>query len=95
MAYTPFEWADGEEGGTPITAERLNHIEDGIGDAAATADGAAPASHEHDAGDITSGTFTAARIPSLAISKITGLQAKITEIEGRLDELEAADEPEE
>ena len=30
MAYTPFEWADGEEGGTPITAERLNHIENGI-----------------------------------------------------------------
>src|SRR5690625_7333449 len=32
MAYTPFEWADGEEGGTPITAERLNHIEQGIAD---------------------------------------------------------------
>src|SRR5699024_293384 len=32
MAYTPFEWADGEEGGTPITAERLNHIENGIAD---------------------------------------------------------------
>lgn len=32
MAYTPFEWADGEEGGTPITAERLNHIEAGIAD---------------------------------------------------------------
>ena len=30
MAYTPFEWADGEAGGTPITAERLNHIEQGI-----------------------------------------------------------------
>lgn len=95
MAYTPFEWADGEEGGTPITAERLNHIEDGVADAAAAADGAAPASHEHAADDVSSGTFAAARIPSLAISKITGLQAKITEIEGRLDELEAADEPEE
>ena len=32
MAYTPFEWANGEEGGTPITAERLNHIEQGIAD---------------------------------------------------------------
>src|SRR5690625_1381199 len=30
MAYNPFEWADGEAGGTPITAERLNHIENGI-----------------------------------------------------------------
>lgn len=32
MAYTPFEWKDGENGGTPITAERLNHIEQGISD---------------------------------------------------------------
>ena len=32
MAYQPFEWQDGEEGGTPITAERLNHIEQGIAD---------------------------------------------------------------
>lgn len=30
MAYEKQEWKDGEEGGTPITAERLNHIEDGI-----------------------------------------------------------------
>ena len=30
MAYDPYEWHDGEEGGTPITAERLNHIEQGI-----------------------------------------------------------------
>ena len=32
--------------------------------------GAAPSSHTHAAGDITSGTFNAARIPSLAASKI-------------------------
>lgn len=30
MAYEKQEWKDGEEGGTPITAERLNHIESGI-----------------------------------------------------------------
>ena len=30
MAYSPYEWADGEAGGTPITAARLNHIENGI-----------------------------------------------------------------
>lgn len=30
MAYEPQVWEDGEEGGTPITAERLNHIEQGI-----------------------------------------------------------------
>lgn len=48
----------------------------------------APAAHTHAAGDINSGTLADARIPALAISKITGLQAKITELEGRLDALE-------
>lgn len=68
MAYNPFEWADGEEGGTPITAERLNHMESGISDAADAADAAgstatwgqvanrpstfAPASHEHVVGEV-------------------------------------------
>lgn len=33
MAYTPKEWADGVEGGTPITAAELNRIEDGVEDA--------------------------------------------------------------
>lgn len=30
MAYEKQTWKNGEEGGTPITAERLNHIEEGI-----------------------------------------------------------------
>lgn len=30
MEYTKQTWADGEAGGTPITAEKLNHIEQGI-----------------------------------------------------------------
>lgn len=30
MPYTPFDWADGAAGGTPITAERLDAIETGI-----------------------------------------------------------------
>lgn len=37
MAYEPYEWADGEAGGTPITAERLNVIEQGIADVETTA----------------------------------------------------------
>lgn len=32
MAYEKQDWKDGEEGDTPITAERLDHIEDGIAD---------------------------------------------------------------
>ena len=46
------------------------------------------ADHKHAAGDIDSGTLDAARIPTLAQSKITGLAAKITEIEGRIAALE-------
>src|SRR5699024_2902085 len=33
--------------------------------------------HVHAAGDVTSGTFAAARIPSLAISKVTNLQSEL------------------
>lgn len=32
MAYTPYTWQNGEDGGTPITAAQLNHIENGIAD---------------------------------------------------------------
>lgn len=91
MAYTPQEWADGEAGGTPITAEALSTIETGIADAHSTADAAAPASHNHAAGDVTSGTFTAARIPTLAQSKVTGLEAALQDLEGRIAALEAAE----
>ena len=34
ISYTPTTWADGADGGTPITAARLNNIEQGV--AAAT-----------------------------------------------------------
>lgn len=30
MAYEPQSWADGEAGGTPLSAERLNHLEQGV-----------------------------------------------------------------
>ena len=30
--YTPYTWADGSQGNTPITADKLNHIETGIGE---------------------------------------------------------------
>lgn len=32
MSYTPAVWADDAIGGTPITADALNHIENGIAD---------------------------------------------------------------
>lgn len=30
MAYTPFTWKNGKDGNTPITAERLNALEQGV-----------------------------------------------------------------
>jgi hypothetical protein len=40
MAYSPYQWKDGQQGGTPLTAARLNAIEAGIADAASDADAA-------------------------------------------------------
>lgn len=40
-------------------------------------DGKAETGHKHAAGDITSGTLADARIPALAIGKVTGLQAAL------------------
>ena len=99
MAYEPQTWVDGEDGGTPLTAERLNHMEAGIADgqnASAptweTLEGKpeafAPESHTHDAGDVASGTFSTARIPSLAQSKITGL---VDALAGKADKSEIPD----
>jgi hypothetical protein len=55
MAYTPQVWADFDPT-KPVTAARMNHIEDGL----TTTDAAAT-----NASNITSGTLAAARLPNL------------------------------
>ena len=98
MAFTPDKWKDGESGGTPITAAELNRIE-AAGSAAASAVPAwadvtgkpatfPPESHSHSASEVSSGTLAVARIPSLAVSKITGLQATLDDLEARVAALE-------
>lgn len=57
---------------------------------AATDVGAAASTHTHTAAQIASGTFADARIPALAIAKITGLQAIIDDYETRIAALESA-----
>lgn len=61
MAYTKNpQWKDYPDESTPVTAERLNHLEDGVYAAAATADsaaaglsGKADTGHTHTAGDVS------------------------------------------
>ena len=91
MAYTKYhdEWENYPDSDTPVSAEALEHIESGIAAAAETADGAATAEHNHAAGDVTSGTFTVARIPDLAQSKINGLTAALGDLNDALDALTA------
>ncbi|HYP72809.1 MAG TPA: hypothetical protein VEP72_01875 [Microbacterium sp.] len=57
MAYEPQVWADGEEGETPITAARLNHMEAGIDDAGTPPAFATPS-------ELEAGTVTDARLVS-------------------------------
>lgn len=41
--------------------------------------GKAGSDHKHAAADVTSGTFDVARIPTLAIAKVSGLQAALSD----------------
>lgn len=79
MAYEPQVWADDKAGGTPLSAERLNHLEAGVA--------AAHEPHTHSASDIGSGTLAAGRIPTLSLSKVNGLQAAL---EGKADAADLA-----
>ena len=70
MAYTPNPaWADGVDGGTPITAAALQNIEDGIVDAADVADAAASAAA---AAQSTAGDAAAAAAVDPAWADVTG-----------------------
>ena len=48
MAYEPQTWVNGEDGGTPLDAGRLNHIEQGIADVELTP---GPRGNKGDKGD--------------------------------------------
>ena len=63
MAYSKQTWTNGPDGGTPLSAARLNHIEDGIEAAAQTADAALPATGGTVSGDLdVTGALTRASL---------------------------------
>lgn len=68
MAYTKQTWTN-DDPATPLSGARLSHMEDGIEDAHEAVDGISFS-------DI-SGTATAAQVPTLAISKVSGLQSAL------------------
>lgn len=81
-AANPLPTSGGGSGGGPVDWEDVENKPSEF----------PPASHTHAAGDVSSGTFSTARIPALAISKITGLQDALDGILARLDALENPEE---
>jgi hypothetical protein len=78
MSYSKYSWADGASGNTPITATRLNAIEQGIADAAAAADAAVKRTGNESIDGVK--TFTSApAVPdnSFTISDTNGLQTSL------------------
>jgi hypothetical protein len=101
MAFKPDNWADGEEGGTPVTAAELNRIEQAGAEAVSTAEGAASA-----ASDATQAASDAAKTATWGqisnrpssftpsdhtheIADVDGLQAALDALSERVDALEA------
>jgi hypothetical protein len=75
------DWEDGIDGGTPLSAERLNERDAAIEAAQATADAAAAGDHTHTAADITADTVgggTATDVQGI----LEELEARIAAVEG-------------
>lgn len=85
--YEKQNWADGEAGGTPLSAARLNHLETGLEQASAWAANSSPSHHTHSVSSITglqaaldgkqaSGSYAPAS-HAHTIANVTGLQAAL------------------
>lgn len=88
MAYVKQTWVDGSAGGTPISAARLGHIEDGIEAAADTADtAAADVSTKQERLIVRSGRVTSGNVNPLpntagAWEALTGFEFTIPAVVG-------------
>lgn len=74
MAYSKQTWANGSAGGTPLSAARLQHLEDGLEAAATVADDAIPATQKGASSGVATldsgGKIPATQLPNLAISDV-------------------------
>lgn len=88
MAYSKQSWTNGPGGGTPVSATRLGHMEDGIADAhdqlatAQVALGALPATSASLAGRAVAGRGL--RLPPAALAGVTSLSPSYTGLLGML-----------
>jgi hypothetical protein len=81
MAYDRQTWVLGEGGGTPLSATRMNHLEEGVEDAHTAIDALAEADHTHTSADITDATalnvvdtiVTRDATGSIAVTAVSGL----------------------
>lgn len=88
MAYSKQTWAPFAEGGTIITADALNHIEDGIYTAHSSVD-SLRSTHSSDVSSLKSSLATTNSNVSTANGKITTLQTSVSSLDSRVDALEA------
>lgn len=63
--------------GITVSSALINYLSGLTSNVQTQLNSKAPSIHKHDASDTTSGTFSVNRIPNLAISKITNLQASL------------------
>ena len=92
MAFTKKTWADGADGGTPITADELDRMEQGIADGQNEAQvtwatlSDKPSTFPPEIG--TTATTAKAGNYAPAVGDVTGLQAILDDFETRISALE-------
>ncbi|QBI97361.1 hypothetical protein SEA_FANCYPANTS_23 [Mycobacterium phage Fancypants] len=86
MAYSKQSWENVPSTNTPLSADRLNHIEDGIEGAHEGLDDKADLAHDHVLADVTDVTSTGAAIAG-AVDNDAALEALQPELDNKIHEI--------
>ncbi|AWN04947.1 hypothetical protein I5H21_gp023 [Mycobacterium phage Byougenkin] len=86
MAYSKQSWENVPSTNTPLSADRLNHIEDGIEGAHEGLDDKADLAHDHVLADVTDVTSTGAAIAGAADND-AALEALQPELDNKIHEI--------